>query len=43
MAPGGQASAIALALQQRDAGLEDLLLIDDRCCRGEAPADRHWP
>ena len=32
----GEASAIALALQQRDAGHDVLLLIDDRCGRAEA-------
>ena len=32
----GEASAIALALQQRDAGRDVLLLIDDRCGRAEA-------
>ena len=32
----GEASAIALAIQQRDAGHDVLLLIDDRCGRAEA-------
>ena len=32
----GEASAIALALRQRDAGHDVLLLIDDRCGRAEA-------
>jgi predicted nucleic acid-binding protein len=32
----GDASAIALALQQREAGHDVLLLIDDRCGRAEA-------
>ena len=32
----GEASAIALALQQRNAGHDVLLLIDDRCGRAEA-------
>jgi predicted nucleic acid-binding protein len=32
----GEASAIALAIQQRDAGRDVLLLIDDRCGRAEA-------
>jgi predicted nucleic acid-binding protein len=32
----GEASAIALAIQQRDAGHDVLLLIDDRCDRAEA-------
>jgi len=32
----GEASAIALAIKQRDAGHDVLLLIDDRCGRAEA-------
>jgi len=35
-ADAGEASAIALAIQQRDAGHDVLLLIDDRCGRAEA-------
>ena len=36
----GEASAIALAIQQRDAGRDVLLLIDDRCGRAEARRQR---